>query len=160
MTLPIKEARRVAHEAVCWVLYEIETGGFTKTGDYRAVTLWFATHNTKLRGLCWLTSYIITRVLRARGVAAGIATFKGSHGFVLTACGLVIDATIMQFGGVGPRVRRWTKTERAAVGVSLHCLDKHTRECGWEAWNRSLSLPANQMDTIRRICARMGVVIE
>jgi hypothetical protein len=91
-------------------------------------------------------------VLRARGYSAGVAVGRrGGHGFAITACGMAIDPTVMQFGESVPRVRRRTKSDNECWGTSLDTLYR---------WRGHPTNPGEQKRAIRRICRRMGAVIK
>lgn len=146
-----KEALQLAHEVACWIIYELETGGF-RVSPFRAKCLvsWYM--NRDLAGWCWFASVVLAVVLRSRGHDASVAAHKSrqTHGFVVTTCGLVIDPTAMQFGADGPMVRRWRANERFRF---CHLFTNRRR------WKTHLTSPKSQWAAVRRISRRMGAEV-
>ena len=144
------EALRVSHEVACWVIYEIVMGGMviTQRMRERQIVGWYIHANEHdLGGWCWFASTATVRVLKARGHEATVAARPddGAHGFVVTACGIKIDPTAMQFGRDAPTVQRMRKGELFRSVPSRS-----------ENWRSHITSPRSQYRAMRRILRRMG----
>lgn len=151
--LPYFEARQIAQTVACWLVFEREQGTFIIEEHELCPDGWEVGED--LAGACIIASFIVRRVLEARGYRAGVVYDPyNRHAYVLTECGKSIDVTIMQFPGPGtnePSVSRvdWNH-ERAVRCYAPWALM-------YSDWLQGPSWPGYHREAIERILRRMGV---
>ena len=150
-----KLAHRWTHEVAAWLEYERINGAFPE----RYLPFFgFWNVGAYLAGACWIASFILRRVIEARGYRAGVLFDPcEGHAEVVTACGWRLDPTWMQFADEyetphEPYIeRRRLETEHGLICMAPCAMLRANGEVQGPSW------PGYYREVIERVLRRMGV---